>query len=406
MGQCGLTYLLTFKVIQSTSRQTDSTTDKQSYKTHVQIICILIAVSFISPFPQHMFEKLNHRSHMNCVIEKKKAEEIVDEQSKSLPSILGLNITTDPRYLRFTGEKMIVSCGSEDPKEAMQLPTGVHMFPPMPPPPQHAPGQHQQGPPLPPYIMDLIQAATGAAAEAAAQHQQRQGPPPHPMMYPPSAVGGPHNPFFLPQRRSQNPPTPSFPNSPRIQMIGPIPITASATSSGPHQNPLEMLLQQVITAESQVEPIFSQFRPQQKGFLQNLVPIFNNLPEESNSGPIFFTQGQQEQEQPRNNIDPFLQPKEVSSRLPEHGRSIQFQLPGSFLTQGQVLEDDSLEQQAQAQQLPISELLQRERALPHPIPIQPRHHIQHGKLLCVLYNYNSTSCLSSHLTFSQATHTN
>lgn len=53
---------------------------------------------------------------MNCVIEKKKAEEIVDQKAKPLPPILGLtlNITSDPRYLHFTGEKMSISCHDKD----------------------------------------------------------------------------------------------------------------------------------------------------------------------------------------------------------------------------------------------------------------------------------------------------
>jgi len=83
---------------------------------------------------EHMFER-NQRSHMNCIIEKKKAEEIVDEQAKPLPPLLGINISTDPRYLHFTGEKMAISCDSgNDHRQAPPLPL-MHMDgPPMHPP--------------------------------------------------------------------------------------------------------------------------------------------------------------------------------------------------------------------------------------------------------------------------------
>lgn len=73
---------------------------------------------------------------MNCVIEKKKAEEIVDEQSKPLPALLGINMTTDPRYLHFTGEKMAISCDSgNDHRRMPQAPQ---------PNPSHASNPQQQ----------------------------------------------------------------------------------------------------------------------------------------------------------------------------------------------------------------------------------------------------------------------
>jgi hypothetical protein len=80
---------------------------------------------------EHMFER-NHRSHMNCIIEKKKAEEIVDEQSKPLPPLLGINMSTDPRYLHFTGEKMAISCDSgNDHRQAPPM-SGMEGRPPPP----------------------------------------------------------------------------------------------------------------------------------------------------------------------------------------------------------------------------------------------------------------------------------
>lgn len=54
----------------------------------------------------------NQRSRMNCIVEKKKAEEVVDHQAKTVRLPFGLNLTTDPRYERVTGERMVILCES------------------------------------------------------------------------------------------------------------------------------------------------------------------------------------------------------------------------------------------------------------------------------------------------------
>ena len=48
-------------------------------------------------FFQAMMEK-NQRSRMNCVVEKRRAEEIVDHQPHTIRLPFGVNLTTDPRY--------------------------------------------------------------------------------------------------------------------------------------------------------------------------------------------------------------------------------------------------------------------------------------------------------------------
>ncbi|KAL3285384.1 hypothetical protein HHI36_019490 [Cryptolaemus montrouzieri] len=54
----------------------------------------------------------NQRSRMNCVVEKKKAEQLVDHQPKTVALPFGLNLTTDPRFERVTGERMAIFCES------------------------------------------------------------------------------------------------------------------------------------------------------------------------------------------------------------------------------------------------------------------------------------------------------
>lgn len=56
----------------------------------------------------------NQRSRMNCIVEKRKAEEVVDHQPKTVRLPFGLNLTTDPRYEHVTGERMAIFCESGD----------------------------------------------------------------------------------------------------------------------------------------------------------------------------------------------------------------------------------------------------------------------------------------------------
>ncbi|GJQ76980.1 hypothetical protein Trydic_g15176 [Trypoxylus dichotomus] len=54
----------------------------------------------------------NQRSKMNCIVEKKRAEQVVDHQPKTIQLPFGLNITTDPRFEHLSGERMAIFCES------------------------------------------------------------------------------------------------------------------------------------------------------------------------------------------------------------------------------------------------------------------------------------------------------
>lgn len=54
----------------------------------------------------------NQKTKMNCIVEKKKAEEVVDHQSKTITLPFGVNLTTDPRYEKLSGERMVIVCES------------------------------------------------------------------------------------------------------------------------------------------------------------------------------------------------------------------------------------------------------------------------------------------------------
>lgn len=55
---------------------------------------------------------------MNCVVERKHAEEIVDSPSKTVALPFGMNLTTDPKKARITGERISIFCeGGNENKE-------------------------------------------------------------------------------------------------------------------------------------------------------------------------------------------------------------------------------------------------------------------------------------------------
>lgn len=72
---------------------------------------VFLILNFSYLFQKALLEK-NQRSRMNCVIEKKRAEEVMDHQPKTLRLPFGVNITTDPRFEHVTGERLSIVCES------------------------------------------------------------------------------------------------------------------------------------------------------------------------------------------------------------------------------------------------------------------------------------------------------
>ncbi|KAG5900432.1 hypothetical protein JTB14_029318 [Gonioctena quinquepunctata] len=54
----------------------------------------------------------NQKSKMNCIVEKKKSEEFVDHRPKTITLPFGLNLTTNPRFEKLSGERMVIICES------------------------------------------------------------------------------------------------------------------------------------------------------------------------------------------------------------------------------------------------------------------------------------------------------
>ncbi|XP_014248321.1 uncharacterized protein LOC106665990 isoform X2 [Cimex lectularius] len=79
----------------------------------------------------------NQRSRMNCVVEKRRTEEVMDHQPKTVNLPFGVNLKTDPRLEHVTGERMAIFCESGNDQRnvpveqqmPMMIPIQVHQMP-------------------------------------------------------------------------------------------------------------------------------------------------------------------------------------------------------------------------------------------------------------------------------------
>lgn len=55
----------------------------------------------------------NQKSRMNCVVERRRSEEFVDTPAKTVQLPFGLNIKTEPKKQKLTGERMVIVCESK-----------------------------------------------------------------------------------------------------------------------------------------------------------------------------------------------------------------------------------------------------------------------------------------------------
>jgi hypothetical protein len=135
----------------------------------------------------------NQKSRMNCVVERRRAEEFIDEPSKTMQLPFGVNLTTDPKRKRVTGERMAIFCESGvEPKQEQQA-EQIPQF--MMPPPQRYPisfGAIPQQVPLthmpmqmPPHMQQQQQLPQFSPPQFMIRQmpQQQQQRPPQPMMH-------------------------------------------------------------------------------------------------------------------------------------------------------------------------------------------------------------------------------
>lgn len=143
----------------------------------------------------------NQKSRMNCVVERRRAEEFIDAPPKTMQLPFGVNLTTDPKRKRVTGERMAIFCESGVEPKTEQQAEQIPQF--MMPPPQRYPisfGAIPQQVPLthmphqmPPHMQQQQQLPQFAPPQFMIRQmpeqpqpqpqQQQQRPPQPPMMH-------------------------------------------------------------------------------------------------------------------------------------------------------------------------------------------------------------------------------
>ncbi|XP_046396295.1 cip1-interacting zinc finger protein [Ischnura elegans] len=229
-----------------------------------------------------MLMERNLRSRMNCVVEKRKAEEVVEHHPRTLQLPFGLNLTTDPRHERVTGERMAIFC--ESGHDQMQ--------------------QQQRRPEMPFEFIPLM----------APQQQQQpmQQMQPEPMIVP---LPGPiHLPFHFmgpmhhQQQAQSQQPLPMHPQAPHLEephMQGPMPqpqqqtihiftpVHQQGVPQSEAQHHQEMLRRQMLEQEQALEnmrpppppvPSAHQLPPHQQAPPVHHMPQMGPLP--GHQGPI------------------------------------------------------------------------------------------------------------------------
>lgn len=53
---------------------------------------------------------------MNCVVERRRTDEVIDAPAKTMQLPFGLNLTSDPKKQKVTGERIGIFCESGEPK--------------------------------------------------------------------------------------------------------------------------------------------------------------------------------------------------------------------------------------------------------------------------------------------------
>jgi hypothetical protein len=65
----------------------------------------------------------NQKSKMNCVVERRRAEEFVDTPAKTMQLPFGFNMNSEPKKQKVTGERIAIFCETGSPKVEEQEPT-------------------------------------------------------------------------------------------------------------------------------------------------------------------------------------------------------------------------------------------------------------------------------------------
>lgn len=70
----------------------------------------------------------NQKSRMNCVVERRRSEELIDTPAKTVQLPFGLNIKTEPKKQTVTGERMVIVCESNTGEREEETEPSIRQF--------------------------------------------------------------------------------------------------------------------------------------------------------------------------------------------------------------------------------------------------------------------------------------
>lgn len=306
----------------------------------------------------------NQKAKMNCIVERRRAEEIVDAPGRTLQLPFGLNINTDPKQKKVTGERLVIMCESgmehnnnennnndnDDVEEIRQIVVPINAIP------------LQFGPRGPQYPLTHLPMHQMPQQ----QQQQQQQPQQHfPMFLPQPQTEMRPPPFMMPPRPQESQDSRFQPQqNPMFRQLPPQPQPQPQPQQFHFQQRQPMIQIQAQRQEEQSEPQ-AQFHHQMPPQFQ----IMRQLPPQPQQPPVPATMMQAPRpEMPEIRIqlhriqipigDSSEESVEQSPQQPQTQHptiQIQRQLP----QQPQQQEDGRDVQQVQVQEVPLSVALQR-----------------------------------------------
>jgi hypothetical protein len=266
--------------VDTTSTTTESTSvDKTDEVKRVQVkLPLELELDHIA----NAILEQNQKAKMNCIVERRRAEEIVDAPGRTLQLPFGLNINTDPKQKKVTGERLVIMCESgmehnnnennnvnenDDVEEIRQIVVPINAIP------------LQFGPRGPQYPLTHL-----PMHQMPQQQQQQQQPQQFQMFLPQPQTEMRPPPFMMPQR-SQESEEPRFQpqQNPMFRQMPPQPLPQLQQF---HFQPRQPMIQ--IEAQQQQQQQQEQSEPQQQ-FRHQMPPQFQfirQLPPQPQQPPV------------------------------------------------------------------------------------------------------------------------
>lgn len=261
--------------------ESDESTDMNGNRIHIKLPLDLNLSELA-----HAMLRENQKSKMNCVVERRRSEEMVDSPAKTMRLPFGMQFNSEPKKQKVTGERIAISCETgNEPKNEEAEPVRQVLIP-IPPirsfgpithlPQQMPPQQMIRQMPRPIFPMQMQMMSHNAQQMPPMPAQMMQAPHHEASMMRPNFHSQPQPMLQPPQQQQPQQPQPTFPQQmqpPRAEMRIqfqriPIPevirpfLPPQVMRNGPEQPevhvrevPLEMALQKVGLSADELKDI-------------------------------------------------------------------------------------------------------------------------------------------------------